>query len=81
MRGSLHYNGQKIILNPGVQTIADGLQANLEFRTIGENAEFAVLRLKNTGAANTGRITAVKTLDQEFPCQEAPRYHSLKGDS
>ena len=81
MRGSLHYNGQKIILNPGVQTIADGLQANLEFRIIGENAEFAVLRLKNTGAANTGRITAVKTLDQEFSCRETPRYHSLKGDS
>lgn len=81
MRGSLHYNGQKIILNPGVQTIADGLQANLEFRTIGENAEFAVLRLKNTGAANTGRITAVKTLDQEFLSTQAPAYHSLQGDS
>lgn len=81
MRGSLCYNGTTIELAPGVQTVADGLVAYLDYRAIGENAEFAVLRLKNTGTANSGQITAVKTLDQEFFCSEAPHYHSLKGDS
>ncbi len=81
MLGSLCYNGTKCTLQPGTQVIADGLAADLQCRTIGENAEFAVLKLKNTGSSNSGRITAVKTLDQEFFCSEAPCYHSLKGDS
>ena len=81
MQGSLCYNGSKITLMPGSNTITDGLVANLEYRAIGDNAEFAVLRLKNTGAENSGRITNVKTLDLHFPCSQAPHYHSLKGDS
>ena len=79
--GSLCYNGTKITLSPGTQTVADGLVAELSCRAIGENAEFAVLKLKNTGAANSGQITAVKTLDLEIPCTQKPLYHSLQGDS
>lgn len=79
--GSLCYNGKKIILAPGKQTVADDLVANLEYRTVDDNAEFAVLRLKNTGSANSGQITAVKTLDLEIATTEKPRYHSLRGDS
>lgn len=81
MRGSLCYNGTKIELIPGIQTVADGLVADLQYRAIGENGEYAVLRLKNTGSKSSGQITAVKTLDQEFFCSEAPHYHSLQGDS
>ncbi len=81
MQGSLHYNGNKIILNPGLQTIEDGLVANLEHRVIGNNAEFAVLRLKNTGAANSGQITKVNTVDLRISSSQAPHYHSLRGDS
>lgn len=81
MRGSLCYNEEKTTLNPGTNAIADGLVAVLECRTIGDHAEFAVLRLKNTGAENSGRITNVKTLDLHFPCSQTPHYHSLRGDS
>ncbi len=79
--GSLYYNGKKVILSPGTQTVADGLVAELTYRAVGDNAEFAVLRLKNTGTANSGRITAVKTLDLKIATTQKPRYHSLRGDS
>ncbi len=79
--GSLYYNEKKIILNPGAQTVAEDLVAELTYRAIGDNAEFAVLKLKNAGSANSGRITAVKTVDLEFPCAQKPLYHSLRGDS
>lgn len=79
--GSLCYNGKKVVLTTGKQTVADGLVADLQYRTVGDNAEFAVLRLKNTGTANSGQITAVKTLDVEFPATQNPLYHSLHGDS
>lgn len=79
--GSLCYNGTRFTLTPGTQTVADGLVAELTYRAVGDNAEFAVLRLKNTGAANSGQITAVKTLDLEFVTAQKPQYHSLRGDS
>ncbi|MBQ8768152.1 MAG: alpha-galactosidase [Oscillospiraceae bacterium] len=79
--GSLCYNGKKIILTPGEQTVAENLVADLQYRTVSDNAEFAVLKLKNTGTANSGQITAVKTLDLEIAATQKPQYHSLRGDS
>ncbi|MBQ6997315.1 MAG: alpha-galactosidase [Oscillospiraceae bacterium] len=81
MRGSLCYNGKKIMLTPGIQSVADGLVADLQCRSIGDNAEFAVLYLKNIGNTNSGQITAVKTVDLNIPCSQKPQYHSLRGDS
>lgn len=81
MQGSLCYNGKKIAIIAGTQTVADGLISVLEHRAIGDHAEFVVLKLKNTGNANSGRITAVKTVDLHIPCVQTPRYHSLHGDS
>ena len=81
VHGSLCYNGVKVTILPGKQTVGDCLLVDLEYRAIGENAEFAVLRIQNTGTSNSGQITAVKTLDVEIPAKEHPLYHSLRGDS
>lgn len=81
IQGSLSYNGEKITILSGQQTIGNCLLVDLECKSIGGNAAFAVLKIKNIGSTNSGQITAVKTLDIEICAQEAPSYHSLKGDS
>lgn len=81
IQGSLSYNGEKITVLSGQQTIGNCLLVDLECKSIGGNAAFAVLKIKNIGSTNSGQITAVKTLDIEICAQEAPSYHSLKGDS
>ena len=81
IQGSLYYQNEKITILPGQQTIGEQLLAELQYRTIGDYAEFAVLKIKNLGTTNSGRIAAVKTLDVQIPTTQYPHYHSLQGDS
>lgn len=80
LTGSLCYGGEKHILTPGMNTLPDGLQATLEYRQVTESAHHLLLRLKNTGSANTKQITLPKTLDLYIPASEPVQYHSLTGD-
>ena len=80
MNGSMIYNGQKIVLTPGCHVLEKGLAATLECRIIGENAEYAVLRLKNSGTENTFQIQQPKTLDMTVKTTETVFYHGLTGD-
>ena len=66
MNGSMIYNGQKIVLTPGCHVLEKGLAATLECRIIGENAEYAVLRLKNSGTENTFQIQFFSTAVESF---------------
>lgn len=81
MKGSLIYNGEKVVLTPGTIKLAGGLEATLECKSVTEEAEFAVLKLKNTSAENTHQITQPKTLDLYVATGEILLYHSLHGDS
>ncbi len=80
LTGSLCYGGGKIVFTPGVTNLADGLQISLEYRQVTESAHHLLLRLKNTGSANTKQITLPKTLDLYIPAGEPVQYHSLTGD-
>ena len=80
LTGSLCYGGEKHILTPGMNTLPDGLQATLEYRQVADNAHHLLLRLRNTGSANTKQITLPKTLDLYIPASEPVQYHSLTGD-
>ena len=81
MKGSLVYNGEKVILTPGTLKFPGGLEATLECKNVTAEAEFAVLKLKNTGREDTYQIAQPKTLDMHVDTGEIPRYHSLHGDS
>lgn len=81
IQGSLYYNGKKVTILPGKQAVDNCLLVDLEYRTVGENAEFAVMKVKNTSNTNSRQITAAKTLDMQIPAKEHPLYHSLQGDS
>ena len=81
LTGSLYYGGEKHLLTPGTLSMADGLQATLEYRQVTENAHHLLLRLCNEGRENTKQITLPKTLDLYIPAGEAVQYHSLTGDS
>ena len=81
MKGSFVYNGEIVVLTPGTIKLAGGLEATLECKSVTEDAEFAVLKLKNTSEENTHQITQPKTLDLYVATGEIPLYHSLHGDS
>lgn len=81
MNGSIHYNGRKIVLNPGTQELGKGLVATLEYSKLTDCAEYAVLKLKNAGQENTWQIQWPKTLDLFTATEETPVYHGLAGDS
>lgn len=89
MRASLVLDGKTYYFLPkgrapgGVfETRLGGLKVVLEYGEPAEQAFTLRMRLENTGAQNTGRITLPRTLDAELATGGAPAlWHSLKGDS
>ena len=77
---SLNYNGKKFVFSPGTSNIDSVLEVSYECRRLSDFAEFAVLKLKNTGVENTKLISDVKSLDVRFSSSAAPTYHTLVGD-
>ena len=78
--GSMFLDGVKYPVQPGKNTFAGGLVAELEYRRVTPRAEFVLLRLKNEGAEDSARITRVRSLDVTLPVEGAVHYHSLQGD-
>ena len=74
---SLNYNGKKFVFSPGTSNIDSVLEVSYECRRLSDFAEFAVLKLKNTGVENTKLISDVKSLDVRFSSSAAPTYHTL----
>jgi len=81
IQGSLYYNKNKIYIQPGETVLDNNLIVTLEYQKISDRADFAVLKMKNTGTCNTGQISEVKTFDVTYKSTEAPLYHTLTGDS
>lgn len=98
-RASFRYNGKFITLEPSsmvreteytyVYSLPDGLQAVYEVKPFpsdnpeGREGFLALLRFRNQGDHNTGRISMAKTLDMviEKDRTSPVLFHSLLGDS